>query len=394
MNNLINLRLKKSALRRRESGHLWIFSNELETIDTSIPAGTICQVTMPDGAIAGIGFFNPRSLIAVRLLTKGKEFLPENFIEERIRASLEYRRQIGLEKYCRLVFSEADNLPGLIIDRYDDVFVIEILCAGMELLKDKITMALTEIFRPKAIHYRNNSRFRELEGLDIYEATEFGVLPEEVKIEENALKYTIPLAEAQKTGWYYDQRENRKFLEPYFAGRKVMEMHTYLGAFALTAARAGAAQVWALDSSAKAIEYAQKNALLNGLNKKIIFQKAKAEHLLEALEKAEVPEKPDFILIDPPNIVHSRKCLNQGLKMLVKMSSQALSALPKGGLLAVSTCSNHINRELFMESLAKAAGIAKKSTVLLALRGQAADHPIVLGMPETEYLHFALLRVN
>lgn len=393
MTNEIILNLKKTAMRRRESGHLWIFSNELENIDTSISAGTICRILRPDGGTEGSGFFNPRSLIAVRLLQKGKTPLNPDFIEERISTALSYRRQAGIEKYCRLVFSESDNLPGLIIDRYGDVFIVEILCAGMEQLKDKITSAIVKLFRPRAVHYRNTSRFRELEGLEIYEETEYGSLPDEISIEENGLNYIIPIPDAQKTGWYYDQRENRAFLEPYFTGRRVLDLHTYLGGFALTAARSGAAQVWGVDSSAKAIEYAEKNALMNGLADRVIFQKAKAEHMLEALEAGLLPEKPDFILLDPPNIVYNKKCLSQGIKMLSKMVYQAVTALPQGGLLAVSTCSNHITRELFTESLAKAAGKTGRTVSLMELRGQAKDHPVILGMPETEYLHFALLRI-
>lgn len=388
------LRLKKTALRRLESGHTWIFSNELEEIDTSIPAGTICRVLRPDGGTVGRGFFNPRSLIAVRLLQKGKTIIYDNFIEERIKAALEYRRKLGVENYCRLVFSESDGLPGLIIDRYGDVFMIEILCAGMELLKDEITEAIARIFRPSAIHFRCTSRFRELEGLECYERTEFGTLPEEVSIEENGLHYTIPLSESQKTGWYYDQRENRSFLVPYFRGRKVLDLHTYMGGFALTAAKAGAERVWGLDSSAKAIECAARNAVTNGLADKVLFNKGKAEHMLEALELGEIPEKPDFILLDPPNIVYNKKCLSQGLKMLAKMTYQAITALPKDGLLAVSTCSNHITRELFLGKITEAAGKTGKTATLLALRGQAGDHPILLGMPETEYLHFALIQVR
>jgi len=394
MTDEIILHLKKSAMKRRESGHSWIFSNELENIDTSIPAGTICRVLRPDGGTAGRGFFNPRSLIAIRLLQKGKMPISENFIEERISAAFAYRRKLGLEKYCRLAFSEADGLPGLIIDRYGDIFMAEILCAGMEMMKDKIVEAIAKLFRPKAIHFRNTSRFRELEGLETYERTEFGSLPEETYIEENGINYTIPIAESQKTGWYYDQRENRAFLEPYFHDRKVLDLHTYLGGFALTAAKSGAQQVWAVDSSAKAIEYAEKNSILNGLGNKIIFQKAKAEHLLEALEAGAVPEKPDFILLDPPNIVHNKKCLSQGIKMLEKMTQQAITALPKDGLLAVSTCSNHITRELFINAISKAAGKTGKDTMLLELRGQAKDHPVLLSMPETEYLHFALISVR
>ena len=393
MDNIKKLQLKGTAVRRRETGHLWIFSNELEKVDTTIPPGTICGLTYPSGKPAGIGFFNPKSLISLRLLAKDTLELPENFVEERLAAALEYRRQLGTELYCRLCFGESDGLPGLVVDRYGDVLIIEILSAGIELLKDEVTRALRRLLNPRAIVYRNTHHFRELEGLKSYDETAFGVLPESVDIEENGLKFRVPMNDSQKTGWYFDQRENRAALEPFFAGRSVLDLHTYLGGFAITAARAGAKLVWAIDSSEKAIDAAKENASINGYVDKILFRKEKAERLLEALEAGQLPERPDFILLDPPNIVRSKKHLPQALKMLSRMAGSAIKALPAGGYLAVSTCSHHISRSVFVETLANAAARCGRKAVMVELRGQAKDHPILLSMPETEYLHFALLRV-
>jgi 23S rRNA (cytosine1962-C5)-methyltransferase len=263
----------------------------------------------------------------------------------------------------------------------------------MELLKDEVTAALTDLLRPRGIFYKNTHQFRELEGLKSYEETAFGVMPETTEIEENGLKYVIPMAGGQKTGWYFDQRENRAALAPFFKGRRVLDLHTYLGAFAITAAKAGAEIVWGVDSSEKAIEAAERNAALNGVEKTVLFRKEKAERLLEALEADQLPEKPDFILLDPPNIVRNKKYLPQALKMLSRMAGAALKALPEGGYLAVSTCSHHISRSVFMETLSDAAAKAGRAAVLVELRGQAKDHPILVSMPETEYLHFALLKV-
>ena len=380
MNNTHVLKLKRSAVRRRETGHPWIFSNELEHVDTSIPAGTICTVLYPDGKPAGTGFFNPCSLISVRLLTFGAALPGNNFIEERIAAALKYRKDMGLELYCRLCFGESDGLPGLVIDRYGDVFVIEILCAGMELLKDKITDALRKLFSPRAVHYKNTHHFRDMEGLEKYEETAFGALPEETTIVENGLNYKIPMSESQKTGWYFDQRENRAFLEPFFSGRKVLDLHTYMGGFALTAARAGAKTVWGVDSSEKFVGHAAENAALNGLAGKTVFRKEKAERVLEALEAGQLPEIPDFILLDPPNIVHSKKHLPQAVKMFSKMIGAALKSLPSGGYLAVSSCSNHLSREIFTDMISKTAGRAGRKVTLLELRGQAKDHPVLVSM--------------
>jgi 23S rRNA (cytosine1962-C5)-methyltransferase len=393
MNNIKTLKLRREALKRRALGHAWVFSNELENVDTSIPPGTICGLLYPDGKPAGVGFFNPKSLISVRLLAQNTLTLPEDFIAERLEAALDYRRALGVETACRLCFGESDGLPGLVVDRYGDTLVVEILSAGMEMLKDEITAALKALLNPRGILYRNTHQFRALEGLTSYEETAFGTLPEKAKIEENGLEYQVPMAGSQKTGWYFDQRENRAVLAPFFAGRKVLDLHTYLGAFAITAAKSGAQAVWAVDSSEKAIEAAEFNASLNGVKDKIIFRKEKAERLLEALDSGQLPEKPDFILLDPPNIVHNKKHLPQALKMLTRMAGSAVKALPRGGYLAVSTCSHHISRGMFVETLSSAAARAGRKAVLVELRGQAKDHPILISMPETEYLHFALLRM-
>lgn len=393
MNNIKTLKLRREALKRRALGHAWVFSNELENVDTSIPPGTICGLLYPDGKPAGIGFFNPKSLISLRLLEQNTLALPDDFISARLKAALEYRRALGVEQACRLCFGESDGLPGLVADRYGDTLVVEILSAGMELLKNDVTAALRALLNPRGIVYRNTHPFRALEGLASYEETAYGTLPEKARIEENGLEYQVPMAGSQKTGWYFDQRENRAVLAPFFEGRKVLDLHTYMGAFAITAARAGAKAVWAVDSSEKAIEAAEANASLNGLKDKIVFRKEKAERLLEALESGQLPEKPDFILLDPPNIVHNKKNLPQALKMLARMAGSAMKALPQGGYLTVSTCSHHISRGMFVETLSSAAARAGRQAVMVELRGQAKDHPILISMPETEYLHFALLRM-
>ncbi|MDD5208396.1 MAG: class I SAM-dependent rRNA methyltransferase [Elusimicrobiales bacterium] len=390
---MTNLTLRSGAVKRRAHGHLWVFSNELEVVDTTIPPGTICGLVYPTGKPAGVGFFNPKSLIAFRLLAQNTLDLPKDFLKDRLAAALDYRESLGVSRACRVCFGESDGLPGLVVDRYGDAIVVEILSAGMELLKGEITAAITDLMRPRGIFYKNTHQFRELEGIKSYEETAFGVMPEKVKITENGLDYWVPMAGGQKTGWYFDQRENREALVPFFKGRKVMDLHTYLGAFAITAAKAGAETVWGIDSSEKAIELAEENAALNKVEKKIIFRKEKAERILEALEAGQLPETPDFILIDPPNIVRNKKHLPQALKMLGRMAGAAIKALPRGGYLAVSTCSHHISRGMFMETLSGAASRVGKKAMLVEMRGQAKDHPILLSMPETEYLHFALLRI-
>lgn len=390
---LKTLKLKFSGERRVRSGHPWIFSNELENVDKTIPPGELCAVLFNNGSPAGAGFFNPHSLIAVRLLCTDTLELENNFVGARLKKAMDYRKSLGLKDSGRMFFGESDGIPGLIVDKFADILVVEIVSAGAELLKDTITKQLCELYKPAGIYYRNMHEFRKLEGLTQYSETAYGNVPETTVITENGLKYAVPVISGQKTGWYFDQRENRAFLAPYFRNRKVLDLYTYLGAFALTAADAGAKAVWGVDSSSTAIEQAEKNAVLNGLAEKALFRKEDAERMLGALERGELPEKPDFILLDPPNFVRSRKNLNQAARLLVKLNSRAMAGLPPDGLLAFSTCSHHVSKEIFLEILSDAAARARKRVILLELRSQAKDHPILLNMPETEYLHFALLKI-
>jgi 23S rRNA (cytosine1962-C5)-methyltransferase len=387
------LKLKPAGEKRLQRGHPWIFSNELETIDKTIPSGEICGVVTSAGASAGAGFFNSHSLIAVRLLKTGAMGLEEDFVRVRLEQAMKYRKSLNIAESGRMFFGESDGLPGLVVDKYSDILVVEIISAGAELLKDEITKQLRALYKPRGIYYRNTHEFRNLEGLRLYTETSFGDVPAAVRITENGLQYDVPLLSGQKTGWYFDQTENRAFLKPYFKGRKVLDLYTYLGAFALTAAASEAGMVWGVDSSAAAVQAAEKNAALNGLQDKVIFRKEDAERMLSGLQNEEMPEKPDFILLDPPNFVRGKKNLVQAAKLLTRLNSSAMAGLPPGGLLAFSSCSHHISREIFMDILSDAAAKARRTAVLLELRTQAKDHPILLNMPETEYLHFALIKV-
>ncbi|MDR1124327.1 MAG: class I SAM-dependent rRNA methyltransferase [Elusimicrobiota bacterium] len=390
--------MKEIKLRAKEEhrilkGHCWIFSNELEQIDKTIEPGSIVRVLDSRGALLGAGFFNPHSLIAARLITRGEEELPANFIFENIDAAVSWRKQYGIRKYGRMCYGEADALPGLVIDRYGDYLVIEILTAGMEKLKEEILAAAQKIFKPQGIVFKNDSSFRALEGLGNAPHT-VGDIPREAEIEENKAKYLVPLSGGQKTGFYFDQRDNRACLKPYFRDRIVLDLYSYSGAFGINAALNGAAAVWGCDSSAAAVEYAQKNAELNSVADICQYRRDDAERLLSANMRGELPQKPDMILLDPPAFVKNRKALPQAVNLYIKLNKMALEGLEKGGLLATSACSHHITREIFVDIIRSAAAKAGKKVAMTELRGQAKDHPVLLGMPETEYLHFALLEVR
>lgn len=390
---MIDITLKPKEQRRIAAGHYWIFSNEIAKLDTSIEPGTLVRVMDSEGNCVGTGFFNPHSLIAVRLVQKGPEELSENFIFEHLDLAYDYRKEIGVRKYGRMCYGESDQMPGLIVDRYGDVLVAEILTAGMEKQKDAITAALKKIYKPKGILYRADSAFRGLEGLgntpDIV-----GEVPDTVQIEENGVKYEVPLRVGQKTGYYYDQRENRAFLKPYFKDKLVVDLYSYIGSFGITAALAGAAQVWGVDSSAAAVEFANKNAELNGVKDIAVYHRDDAERVLSAMKKKELPDQPDMVLLDPPAFAKSRKNLPQAVGLYVKLVKMALEGLEKNGYLAFSTCSHHISRELFVDIIRQGVSKSGKRAVLVELRGQAKDHPVLIGMPETDYLHFALVQVK
>jgi len=388
---MIEIKLKAKEERRLNAGHWWIFSNEIDGLDTSIEPGTLVRVLSHEGKQVGHGYFNPHSLIAVRLLQKGEDELSENFVFENLDNAYAYRKEIGVRKYGRMCYGEADCMPGLVVDRYGDILVVDVLTAGMEKLKPQITKALQKIFKPTGIYYKNDSAFRALEGLTNTPEI-VGEVPDEVEIEENGVKYLVPLRGGQKTGFYFDQRENREFLKPYFKDKLVLDLYSYIGSFGITAALAGATQVWGCDSSAAAVECAKKNAELNGVSENVVFHRDDAERLLSALKKGELPDQPDMILLDPPAFVKSRKALPQAVGLYVKLVKMALEGMKAGNYLAFSTCSHHISRELFVDIIRQGASKAGCQAVLVELRGQAKDHPILIGMPETEYLHFALIQ--
>jgi len=387
------IKLKAKEERRLKAGHWWIFSNEIDGLDTSLEPGTLVRVIANEATQIGFGYFNPHSLIAVRLFQKDEGEFNEDFIFENLDNAYTYRKSIGVRKCGRMCYGEADNLPGLVVDRYGDILVVDVLTAGMEKLKPQITKALQKIFKPTGIYYKNDSSFRALEGLTSTPEI-IGEVPEQVEIEENGVKYIVPLRGGQKTGFYFDQRENREFLKPYFKDKLVLDLYSYIGSFGITAALAGASQVWGCDSSAAAVELARKNAELNGVTENVVFHRDDAERLLSAMKKGELPDEPDIVLLDPPAFVKSRKALPQAVGLYVKLVKMALEGIKAGGYLAFSTCSHHISRELFVDIIRQGVSKAGRQAVLVELRGQAKDHPILIGMPETEYLHFALIQAK
>lgn len=383
--------------KRLLAGHNWVFSNEIKQVlaETEPKAGDLAVVTTSSGHELGLAFYHPNSLIAGRMLTRSpKDVIDAGFFKKRLADALAYREKVcpGENAY-RLCFGESDGLPGLVVDRYGSILVLQVLSAGVERRLDMVQAALDELLQPKGIYLKNDHRARSLEGLPLECRTLAGSVPERVPIMEGGLRFNAPLGEGQKTGHYFDQRDNRAFLRPYFAGRSVLDLYTYTGGFAITAAKAGAKSVFALDSSGPALTLARENAKLNGVEGTVSFDEGDAEAALESFAGLQQPFKPDFIVLDPPSLVPAKKHLPKALRLYAKLNAAALKALPRGGLLATATCSHHVSRENFIALLRDAQQKAQRSARLIALRGQSADHPILLAMPETEYLHFALLEI-
>ncbi|MGC8867569.1 MAG: class I SAM-dependent rRNA methyltransferase [Elusimicrobiales bacterium] len=386
------IKLREKYIERLNS-HLWIFSNEIEKHDFSVKNGEICRVLYSDNSICGAGFYNPHSLISIRLLVKGTDIIDDSIFHSKIKLAKEYRHTIGIKDSGRYFFGESDGIGGLIIDLYGEVVVIEILSAGVELYSEKIIDAVKDIFEPKSIIILRDHPYRLLEGLKIEKKQIIGNPPSSVIIEENGAKFEVDLLSSQKTGWYFDQRDNRKKLIPYFKGKKVLDLYCYTGAFSIIAAKNDANTVWGVDSSQKAIELAKKNAKLNRVSSKVIFKQESALHMLDALIKHELPITPNFILLDPPNLVRNKKHLYQAERYYTRILKQALKGVDKNGYVAFSTCSQHIDDEVFDRIVSTAATKSKRRIFIVENGFQAKDHPVIAGMKETKYLRFVLLEI-
>lgn len=386
------VRLKPHEEDRLQAGHSWIFSNEIDKVEGEAAAGALAVAVNSRGTPLGVGFYHPNSLIAWRLVSRRVEPIDAAFFRERLAQAIRLRERFypGSTAY-RLCFGESDGLPGLVVDRYGDVLVLQVLSAGIEARLDTVAGALTDLLKPRGIYLKNDHPARGLEGLRLETRVLEGDVQARVTIEVDGLRFATPIAEGQKTGFYFDQRDNRARVAPYARGRQVLDLYCYTGAFALAAAKAGAQRVLGLDSSGPAVELARENAALNGL--RADFDEGDAEEVLQTFASTSQPITPDLILLDPPSFVPSKKHLMKALRAYVRLNQLALRVLPRGGLLATSTCSHHVDRQAFLGVLKEAAGKAGKAVRLLELGRQAKDHPVLLAMPETEYLHFALLEL-
>jgi len=387
------LRLKRNEDRRLHAGHLWVFSNEVDTQQTPLPkfkAGELVRVLAHNDRALGLAYVNPKSLISARLLQTWT--MPDAaWFAARIRVALALRERLYADPYYRVVYGESDGLPGLVVDRYGSQCVVQIGTAGMELLKPFIQEAVLQVLQCDALLFKNDSGAREMEGLPSYVEAVKGTFDELGLVIEDGLKFSAPLAEGQKTGWFFDQAANRRALPKYVrSGARVLDVFSYAGAWAVRAAKSGASEVISVDSSASALELAARNGERNGVT--VSTRKGDAFDVLEQL--AQEPGRFDVVIVDPPAFAKRRKDLPKALAAYKRLNQLAIQLVSSDGILVSCSCSYHVSADDLQDAIAKAARAADKHLQILEFGGQAPDHPVHPAIPETRYLKAYFCRVT
>ncbi len=384
---IVTLRPKED--KRIASGHLWVFSNEIAGITGSPKTGDVVEVKSSKSISLGYGFYNPNTLIAVRIFTRNYVEPDETFFIDRIKKALSLRQGLFPNNFYRLVYGESDFLPGLIIDRFDSFFTVQILSAAMELRKSLIYRSIQALFTAEGIYERNESRTRELEGLPLSKSIVLGD-EKDVVYDEEGVVYRIRPFQGQKTGFYFDQRLNRIMSRRFSGNVDALDLFCNDGGFALNLAFAGARSVVAVDSSSAAIENVRNNSELNSLNS-IQVESIEVERFLSAASAS--GRTFDLVVSDPPSFTKNRKSVPAAKAGYRRLHQNILKVLSKGGILLTASCSHHIFRQTFEEIVAETAQEQGRSVQLLYRGGASPDHPILPAMPETEYLKFNAYRI-
>ncbi|MET0300780.1 MAG: class I SAM-dependent rRNA methyltransferase [Flavitalea sp.] len=389
---MIRVLLKRKIAPRISQGHPWIFANEVEKIEGDVQGGEIVEVYFHDKKFAGKGYINPKSQILVRLLTWNKlDEVNEQFFLNRIKQAWAYRQQLGYTENCRLIFGEADSMPQLIIDKFNDYFVIQTVALGIDVWKPAIVKALNEVFKPKGIYERNDVPVRELEGLQQVKGFLSEPFDTKILINENGLKFHVDIENGQKTGYFLDQQDNRRAIRNIVKGADVLGAFTYTGTFEIHAAHYGAKSVLGLDISANAVEQANRNAALNGLEKICRFETANAFDVLKQWTKD--GRQYDVVMLDPPAFTKSRETIQKAITGYKEINLRVMKLVKPGGFLVTSSCTNLVNPELFLQIIDMAARDARRKIRQVTFQAQSADHPIIWGMDNTHYLKFLIVQV-
>lgn len=385
--------LKKAITGRIAGGHPWIFANEVSRMEGNPLPGEIVEVFLHQGSFIGRGYINLRSQILVRILTRDPgEQIDKAFFQHRIHEAWQYRQKLGYTENCRLVFGEADRLPALVVDKFNDYLVLQTLALGMDHWKNQIVEVLQDLFSPKGIYERNDVPVRELEGLPQQKGFLSPPFDTRIILEENGLRFYADLENGQKTGYFLDQQDNRKALRHLAAGAEVLDAFCYSGSFACHAARYGASSVLGMDISETAIELARENARLNGLENQCRFEQANAFDLLNQWSRE--ARKFDMVILDPPAFTKSRQNISKALNGYKEINLRAMKLLRPGGFLVTASCTNLVSTTLFLETIAMAAKDARKKLRQVIFQTQSPDHPVIWQIDSTQYLKFLIVEVT
>lgn len=389
------LKLKKNEERRIRAGHLWVFSNEVNTKETPFDQyqpGQVVDVQASNGKSLGLAYVNPASLICARMMSRDPKYPPDqSLLVHRIKVALSLRETYFDQPYYRLVFGESDFLPGLVVDRFGDILVVQITTAGMEVMKDEVIAALEKVIRPSGILLRNDSSAREREGLPSYIEVASGEVPDMVMLEDGGVKYQAALHSGQKTGWYYDQRLNREAMGHFVKGKRVLDVFSYIGAWGVKAAVDGASEVICVDASATALEQVGVNAELNNVADKMSGLQGDAFDVLKSLR--EDRERFDVVVVDPPAFIKRKKDFKEGREAYRRINQLAMQVLAKDGILVAGSCSHHLPRQELQKLLLQSARHLDRNMQVLLQGYQGPDHPVHPAIPETEYLKAIFCRV-
>ena len=393
--SLPSLRLKANADRRLRAGHLWVYSNEIDVAVTPLnafEAGDQAILEAAGGKPLGIVALSPNNLICARLLSRDvKHVLDKSLLVHRINVALSLRDRLFDKPCYRLVFGDSDLLPGLVVDRFFDILVVQLASAAMERHKDDVLAALIQVVKPSGILLKNDSAARDAEGLERYVDTAFGVVPEWVALEENGVKFEAPVIEGQKTGWFYDHRMNRARLAPYVQGKRVLDLFSYIGGWGVQAAAFGASDVFCVDASAFALDGVERNATLNGFAEKITCVEGDVFAALRELKSAE--ERFDVVIADPPAFIKRKKDIKNGEAAYRRLNEAAMRLLNKDGILVSASCSMHLEEDNLQNILLTSARHLDRNIQLLERGAQGPDHPVHPAIAETRYIKSLTVRL-
>ncbi len=393
--NLATLRLRKFEDKRIRNGHLWIYSNEIDNKVTPIKSfemGQSILVEDANGKPLGLGYINPNNLLCARIITRDYRIaIDRSLFVHKFNIALSLRQRVFDKPFYRVIYGESDGLPGLIVDRFGDHLVVQITTAGMEKQKENIIDALTKVFKPQSILLRNDSNSRKAEALsrDIEQA--LGTTPDTIQIEENDTQFLIYPHTGQKTGWFYDHRVSRQQIAKYVNGKRVLDVFSYIGAFGLQMANAGASETWCIDISGKALDELNQNAELNNVADKVTCVEGDAFAAMSELKQQ--GEKFDVVIVDPPAFIKKKKDQKPGLKAYRKVNEAAMRLLNKDGILLSASCSMHLKVDELQHSLLAGSRHLDKTLQIIEQCHQGQDHPVHPAIPETRYIKGFISRV-